>query len=271
MRGMSRRVEGGSYAGSRPRYSRVMVSTMLMYVGLLLVVSGGTAIALHHSVAARVARVLRRRPVALTSILREGFLRMDGRIAAGAQGTLVAPCSSDAVVWFRLRARRRVVHGNGEHGLLTVADEQCGTLFHVDDGSGAAVEVDAGPANVVTTAVGFRELPDGAHARVGTFLEGRGSEVWMADLYEEECLRPGDPVMVAGFARREPGGSVPHLYRDVPSTKLVVDAAAGHELVLATPDAARRAVGGAYRGGSLAVLIGVAMAGAGLLTQCWGP
>jgi hypothetical protein len=116
-----------------------MVSTMLMYVGLLLVVSGGTAIALHHSVAARVARV------------------------------------------------------------------------------------------------------------------------------------PGDPVMVAGFARREPGGSVPHLYRDVPSTKLVVDAAAGHELVLATPDAARRAVGGAYRGGSLAVLIGVAMAGAGLLTQCWGP
>jgi hypothetical protein len=245
-----------------------MVSTMLMCIGILLVVCGGTAVALQRSVAAVAARALRRRPEPIAHTLGNGSLRIDGMVAAGEQGTLVAPCSGEAVVWFRLRARRRVLDGSGREAWLTVADQQCGTVFEVEDGSGATAQVDASRARVMTTAVSLRELALGAHDRVRLFLEGRGIELSVADRYEEERLRPGDRVLVAGFARREPSAPMPYLYRDTPSTKLVVDAAAGHELVVATPDAARNAVGGAYRAGWVAVLVGVAMVLGGLVGRC---
>jgi hypothetical protein len=118
--------------------------------------------------------------------------------------------------------------------------------------------------------MGFRELPLGAHDRVRAFLEGRGNATWIADAYEEECLRPGDRVNVAGRARREPGVSVPITHRDARSPRLIVAAALGDELVVATPEAVRQAQGGVYRGGWIAVVLGIATTAAGLLTQWSG-
>jgi hypothetical protein len=153
---------------------------------------------------------------------------------------------------------------------LTVADEQCGTVFNVEDGSGAYAQVNTSGAHVRASVKGFRELPLGAHDRVRAFLEGRGNATWIVDVYEEEYLRPGDRVTVAGRARREPGSSVRIAYRDAPSSRLIVSAALGDELVVATPEAVQQAQGGVYRGGWIAVLLGIATTAAGFLTQWLG-
>jgi hypothetical protein len=248
-----------------------MFGTMLICVGVLLVASGGIGVGLHRSMAALAARVLRRRPVPIAEALENGPLCIDGTVAANEEGALIAPCSGEAVVWFRLRMRDRVLRAGKDaaSALLTVIDEECGVVFHVEDGSGASAQVDPNGARVMTKAVGFGELPLEAHDRVRLFLEGRERDFWIADAYEEECLRPGDRVLVAGLARREPDAPLPNLYRDAPSSKLVLDAASGHELVVATPDAARAAHGGGYRQGWIAVLVGLAMMTAGLVAR-WG-
>src|SRR5580700_3170044 len=135
-----------------------MFSTMLLCVGLLLVASGGIAIALHRSVAALAARVLARRPVPIAQMLHDGPVRIDGTVAAGEQGTLIAPCSGDVAIWFRLRLRNRVVLGGGDgsaESWRTVADEKRGTVVHVADGSGVSAQVDTNEARVMAMASVF--------------------------------------------------------------------------------------------------------------------
>jgi hypothetical protein len=183
-----------------------MFSTMLICVGVLLVASGAIAVGLNRSVAAQAAHLLGRPVVPIAQAADDGSVRIDWAIAAGEQGTLIAPCSGETPVWFRLRLRKFGASGGGDGGgtlWLTVADEQYGTVFHVDDGSGAYAQVNTNGAHVMARVMGFRELPLGAHDRVRAFLEGRGDATWIADAYEEECLRPGDRVTVAGRARRE--------------------------------------------------------------------
>jgi len=251
----------------------LMFSTMLICVGVLLTVSGAVAVGLHRSVATLATRVLRHRPVSIARVVLDGPVRIDGTVAAGDQGTLIAPCSGEAVVWFRLRLRNFAGGGGGEGGgsvWVTVADEQCGTAFRVHDGSGAFAVVNPTGAHCIAKAVRFNELPLGAHDRVRMFLEGRRTD-WIADVYEEESLRLGDRVAVTGLARREPDTPKPILYRDGPSSRIVLDTAAGGgELVVVTPDAVRRALGGAYRGGRVAIVVGVAMFVAGLVGRLAG-
>src|ERR1019366_6546946 len=248
--------------------SDLTFSTMLVSVGILLVASGGAAVSLRRSLATLAARLLGRRPVPIAQVVHDGPLRIDGTVTAGVEGTLIAPCSGEAVVWFRLRLRNLAASAGGEAGgpiMITIADEQCGTPFQVEDGSGAHAEIMTSGAQVMTKAVGFRELPLGAHERVRLFLEGKGNETWIAEAYEEECLRPGDRVSVAGPARRDPMGPEPIPYRDVPASRLIVEAIPGQELVVATPEAVRRALGGVNRGGRIAVVVGIAMIAAGLV------
>ena len=250
-----------------------MFSTMLICVGVLLTVSGGIAIGLHRSVAALAARILGRRPVSIAEVVHDGPVRIDGTVTAGGEGTLIAPCSGEVVVWFRLRLRNFAGGGSGDGGggsvWITAADEQCGMPFHVEDGSGAHAEIMTSRARVMAKAVGFRELPLGAHDRVRLFLDERGIETCVADAYEEECLRVGERVSVAGPARREAGAPVPIPYRDVPSSRLIVEAGPGQELVVGTPEAVRRARGGVYRGGWVAMVLGIAMIAVGLVGR-WG-
>lgn len=105
--------------------------TMLIYVGALLVVSGGIAIGLHRTVAARATRLLGRRPTPVAQVLHDGPLRIDGTVAVGEQGTLVARCSGEVVVWFRLRLRNIVPTGGEGQSCITVIDEHAGTLVSV--------------------------------------------------------------------------------------------------------------------------------------------
>jgi hypothetical protein len=250
-----------------------MFSTMLICVGVLLMVSGGVAVWLNRSVAALARRMLGRRPVSIARVAVDGLVRIDGTVVAGDEGTLIAPCSGEAVVWFRLRLHNSAGGGGGDSGSplwVTVADEQCATAFRVDDGSGALAVVKPTGVHCMARTVRFPELPLGAPDRVRLFLEARRSDRWMADVYEEESLRLGDRVTVNGPARREPDAPQQIVYRDGPSSRIVLDAAAGGEVVVATPDAVRRALGGAYRAGRLAIVVGVAMFVAGLVGRLAG-
>jgi hypothetical protein len=243
-----------------------MFGTMLICVGVLLVASGGVAVGLHRAIVARVARMLGRRPRPIAQMVHDGPVGIDGAVLAAEQGTLIAPCSGEVAVWFRLRLRNSAAAGDGSQLWVTVADEDCGTTFHIDDGSGIHAQVRASGALFMAKTTGFRKLPPEAQERVRLFLETRGNEFWMADEYEEECLRPGDRVRVAGFARREPGSALPILYRNVPSSQLIVEATPGHELVVATPEAVRQ-TRGVYRTGWIAVVVGLAMIAAGAVAR----
>jgi hypothetical protein len=174
-----------------------MFSTMLICVGLLSVASGAIAIVLHRSVAVLASRVLSRGSVPIARVLQDGPVRIDGTVAASDHVALVAPCSGKPAVWFRLRLRNFTAGGSRRGVWLTVFDEQCGTTFRVLDGSGEYAQIDMNAVHVMTSAADFHELPLEAHDRVRLFLEGRGSEFWVADAYEEECLRPGDRVLAA--------------------------------------------------------------------------
>lgn len=250
-----------------------MFSTMLICVGVLVAVSGGVAVWFRRSTAALATYVRARRPVPIGRVVLEGPVRIDGTVAAGDQGTLVAPCSGEAVVWFRLRLRMLAAAGGGDGGgslWITVADEQHGTAFRVDDGSGATATVNANRAHCLAKAVRLHELPPGAHDRVRQFLEGRKADTWIANVYEEEVIRVGDRLTVTGPARREPDTPKPIFYRDGPSSRIVLDAAAGGELVVATPDAVRQALGGAHRAGRIAIVVGVVMLVAGIVGRLAG-
>jgi hypothetical protein len=251
-----------------------MFATMLICVGVLLVVSGGIAVVLHRSAGDLAARMLRLRSVTPGQLLLDGPVRIDGIVAAGEEGPLVAPCSGAPVVWFRLRLRNGTASGGGVGTggsvYLTIVDEHCGTAFLVEHEADAPTLVNATGARFIAQTTRFRELPLGAHDRVQLFLEARGIETWAADLYEEECLRLGDRVTVARLGRRGAASAEPVPYRDARSSRLFIEAEPGQELVVATPEAARAAVGGGYRGGRIAGVVGLVMVVAGVVARWIG-
>ncbi len=89
----------------------------------------------------------------------------------------------------------------------------------------------------------------------------------MADIYEEECLRPGDRVIAVGCGDREPAESVAKNYRDVPSSALIMHAPPGHPVIVGTLANLSRERGGVYLAGRLAMMAGVIAAIVGLFIQ----
>jgi hypothetical protein len=71
-----------------------MFGAMLIWVGVLLVASGAIAVGLSRSVAAQAAHVLGRPVVPIAQAFDGGPVRIDGAIAAGEQGTLIAPAAA---------------------------------------------------------------------------------------------------------------------------------------------------------------------------------
>jgi hypothetical protein len=174
----------------------------------------------------------------------------------------------------------------------TVVDEEDVAPFYVEDGSGERARVVGTGGCLSADTKVFQTLSPAALERLTLFLTGRG-HTWFellrtsqsktaaadcpatdrentktareplvgndsgAEIYEEECLRPGDSVTVMGLSRRGPSASGPMLYRDEHASELVIQAAPGQELIVSTPKQLRRERRGVYLAGQIIMATGV--------------
>jgi len=239
-----------------------MFGTMVMCVGMLLVVASLIVGSRYRAKAALAHRVLRLRSMPIAAVLDMRRVRVNGKIVRSEARSLVAPFSGDPSVWFRVRLRRVLGSGGGGDGgggalWATIIEESDAAPFYVDDGSGQRAHVTA--TNFRTLAAGktFDKLDDEASERLRAFLVDRGHEPTSADVYEEECLHPGEDVVVVGLSRRSAGEVRPELYRDAPSSELLLQADSDQELIVATPEALRRARGGAFLATQTVMALGI--------------
>lgn len=264
---------------------------MLICVGVLALAAGSVAVAIHRGRAALALELGRGSLRRIADVRNEGRVRVEGMVVAHEDGAvLTAPCSGEPAVWFRVRVLRRVrgygAGGSSGSSWPVVIDEQNATAFDIVDQSAGRALVLADDADVLAEAKLFEPPPEAAeavpalikpsfrdtltseaHDRLGRFLSSRGHDLWFGDLYEEQCLRPGDAVSAVGRGRREAGPPLETAYRRAPSTALVLAAAPKQRLVIAQPAVALRERYGAYLAGKLAMVAGLASIVAGLIVR----
>jgi hypothetical protein len=246
-----------------------MVSTMLFWVGLLVFLAGAVASWRQRSRTLVARAILRRMAVPISDVRVDDVVRIEGTIVEAREPFLVAPCSGESVVWFRVRAQVSASSGGGDGtgGLsLTLADEQAGSSFYVADASGDRIRIVA-DAHVEADPLVFRTLSIEAHDRLRLFLESRGHQPG-ADVYEEQRLRIGDTVTVLGRAQRELRVSRSDTYRDSVVPSMALTAPTGGRLLVTTPAARKR-----YRAGialaGVAVVAGLLAIVAGLVVHAF--
>jgi hypothetical protein len=259
---------------------------MLICVGVLVLVSGAVTMAIHRARAAQALRVIGLRPTRIASAPQGGRVRIDGVAVVPADGgMLVAPCSGLPAVWFRVRVLRYLgsTGGQGSGPLWQPAiDEQDGTSFDIVDRNADFARVNASEAEVLADGQNFRPpetrshssageaLSEQAHERLGRFLQGRGHEWWFGEMYEEQRISPGERVSAVGLAGRGPGSVVPTIYRDAPSSMLVLLATPEQKLIVVKPEVARRERYGVYLAGQIAVALGLASLALGIVIRLAG-
>jgi hypothetical protein len=91
------------------------------------------------------------------------------------------------------------------------------------------------------------------------------------ELFEEECLHPGESVAVVGLSQRASGVPTRRGYRDAHSSELVMHAAPGQQVIVAKPEALRRALRGAYLIGRIAMVLGLFAIVAGVIAHLTAP
>jgi E3 Ubiquitin ligase len=180
----------------------VMMSALFLLIGLAQLWS------------ARVDRQRRRRvldtPTSTIAGAKGGVVQIHGRAAAGDAGTLVAPLSGKAVIWFNVQVLRERGSGRSRRW-VTAVDEARGVPFLVDDGSGEQALVDSQGAYIVVDPrfeahSGF--LHDATPA-LEAFLVAHGmSSRNVLGLnspfrYRERVLEPGDALSALGPTSRE--------------------------------------------------------------------
>jgi hypothetical protein len=288
-----------------------MFGTMLASVGILLFISGLIAAARHRPEAAHARLVLGFRPKAIAQAASGRQVRIDGVISASEEACLVAPCSGAPVVWFRVRLRQLLASGGGGEGgggniWGTILDEQDAIPFYVDDGSGEHALVDSTVAHASADARVFETLSPDALERLRNFWIARGhawfdaahpagyssltAETAGADpayvispsrafgkygvgkeLFEEECLHPGESVAVVGLPQRASGVPTRRRYRDAHSSEWVMRAAPGQQVIVAKPEVLRRALRGTYLMGRIAMALGFLAIVAGVIAHQIAP
>jgi hypothetical protein len=243
---------------------------MLLWVGLLVFLAGAVAAWRQRSTTPVTRAILDHVAIPISDVRVDDVVRVEGTLVEAHEGCLVAPCSGEPVVWFRVRAQLAASAGGGDGpgGLwLTLADEQAGSSFYVADASGDRIRVVADVQNVEADPLVFRTLSVEAHDRLRLFLESRGRQPG-ADLYEEQRLRIGDAVTVVGRAQRELTVSRSETYRDSVIPSMALTAPTGGRLLVTTPAARKR-----YRAGTVlacaAVVAGLLAITAGLVVHAF--
>ncbi len=84
---------------------------MLLWVGLLVLVAGAVAAWRQRSTTPVARAVLDDVAIPISDVHVDDVVRIEGTIVEAHEGCLVAPCSGEPVVWFRVRARRRQLGG----------------------------------------------------------------------------------------------------------------------------------------------------------------
>jgi E3 Ubiquitin ligase len=251
-----------------------MFCVMLMYVGGMLVISGFVAAHLHRAegrLARRAPHLPPRRAGDLVGTA-EALVRVDGKVVAEDGGCLIAPCSGKPAAWFRVRLLQRLASrsgGIGSGGSLwaTLTNEVASAKFLIEDGSGERIRVNPEEISVAIETTAFRSLSPEALERLQKFLSQRGTSNFIADLYEEECLQPGDSVIAVGCIEREAGVAVAKEYRDVPSSSLVMRAFPNEQVIVGTAASLGRQRGGAYLAGQIAMIAGASAMVTGLVIR----
>ena len=242
-----------------------MIGTMLCCVGVLLLGSSAVVAARKGTTAVLAHRVLEATPVPIARIVRsgrDGPVCLDGIVAAGERGTLVAPCSGRPVVWSRLKVWRNVEASVGRTR-VTFVDEDQSVPFYVDDGSAPPARIATAGMRGIGVTEAFRTLPPEALERVRTFLTERGYPHRIADGYEEESIRCGDRVSVVGLLHRDATSQAP-------ASVLEVEGASDQELIVAIPGIALRTRRRATWASPLLALLGIAAIAAGFVVRHWG-
>ncbi len=245
----------------------------LICLGALVVASGAVMVSRYRAKAVRALSVSRLRPTLVVDVQSDDRVRIDGIVMSGEDGTIVAPCSGQAVVWFRVRLRTYTswTAGEGAAGVLrTIIDQEDGRSFQVEDSSGRRALLVATRMHGIARADVYSSLSAEAHGRMRTFLAAHGYEGATGDVYEEERLRPGESVSVLGVARLREGPSIPANYRDAPSTQLILQDAHDCELIVASHESARRSGRGYYLVGKMAVAAGAVSVIAGVALRLIG-
>jgi len=241
-----------------------MFDMMLMYVGCLLSITGLIAAYRHRGAGHRAAHALRM-PRSRAAQVRAGGreeVRIDGLVVSDGAACLIAPCSGERAVWFRVRLRQRLAAAPaGARGAgslwATLVDEISSTPFYVEDDSSDRIRVDPKYLVVSVNVKAFHVLSSESQERLSGFLVARGADHVMADVYEEECLRPGDSVIAVGCMRREPAEPAATAYRDGASSVLVLQPAPGKHVILGTPGSLNRDRAGVYLAGKVAIIAGI--------------
>lgn len=255
-----------------------MFGTMLICVGILAVVFGWIVRIRHRTSTTRALRVSRLTPKRLAQVAEHQRVRVDGvAVAAESDHLLVGPCSGLPAVWFRVRVHRKVGGTGGEAGATiwhVAIEEQEGIPFSLLDRYGRCARVVAGEAEVLTDTCTFRDSPERLSAeatqRVGAFLSGRGHAVWLGDLFEEQCVCPGEPVSVVGVASQGFGPPMGESYRNSPSSVLVFEAGPEGRPIVATPAAVRHERYGVRLVSSLVMATGLVAMAVGFVIRAAG-
>lgn len=255
-----------------PRSFHIMFATMLMYVGGMLIIGGCIAAYRHRERALRAIRVLHLSPTHATNLPRstEDQIRVDGIIAGDSEDTLIAPCSGSPAVWFRVRLHERVASGStgmraGGSLWATFVDEWDSRTFYVEDESHHRIRVDARKMSVSVESRVFQAVTEEARQRLQALLASRGITRFKADLYEEECLRPGANVIAVGLLSQEPSAPTPYSYRDVPSRSLVMHAHGDGQVIVGTVARLKQESRGGYLIGRISIAIGATTIAIGLV------
>jgi hypothetical protein len=250
-----------------------MFGTMLISVGTLLVISGAVASWRHRTEAARARRILRLPQKRIVDLPAGEPARIEGKIVPQ-QALLVAPCSGEAAVWFRVRLREFIGSaggGDGGGGALwrTLVEEEFVTPFWVEDAFGGRARIIETEPQLSASAriTTFKTLSPEGLTRLRLVLSERGHEFTGADVYEEQCLHAGDVVNVVGLSRLEPGPTQPNLYRDAPSVELVVQGGTDQELIVVSSETLRYARGGVYLAGRIAIVVGTLVLACGFIVR----
>jgi hypothetical protein len=216
---------------------------------MLPLILGGLAITLGlvFLLASRGDRRRRRRILAVpTTRIKDapatGTVEIQGRVVAGEEGTVRAPFSGRAAVWFRVTIKERGTRTRDQDSWYTRVTESDGRSFYVDDDSGEMASVIPNGANIVLDETVIASSGSWKHASpaLEAFLHSRGIESrnWLdgdKDLrYDEELLAPGDPVYALGAARPAPAVPAHERHRTKPATRLVLSRGDGEsgELLL---------------------------------------
>ncbi len=227
-----------------------MFGTMLISVGLLIFIGAIVALIRGRVEALEAKRILGA-PSRIADLTPRGeSVQISGIVAEGEEGALIAPCTGATAVWFRVRLLRNAgLAAAGSEGSapmwIAAEDQQRAVSFMINDGSGRAAHVVSVSRGLVAPTV-VRTLSAEAMGRMARLFAGSGVENWMADAYEEECIRVGDRVVVNGVAHEESGDPVPAVYRDAASRRLIVSGEHGKGPIVASPAFVKRALRSAH-------------------------